>query len=506
MRLRALTTAEQLGGALASARSGRAAAARARLLTLVRALVPHDVPREGAALVAAVAGVLDGGDRSDVWLTLAVLRAELPLDEEVARTARAIALDGSVPTLASLLLPSANPLERGRELRTVEVATHRVLVDVEHTSHTGLATGIQRVARQTAVRWAAAHDLTFVGWTHDGRAMRRLTPEEEDVALHGGGEDGRRRRDDGHVLVPWKCTYVLPELAVEPPRTARTLGLARWSRCRTGVIGFDCVPLTTAETIGDGMGAAFANSLAAVRHMDRVAAISHAAAAEYLGWRRMLSGTGFAGPDIVPVVLPVEAQAPDPEVLAAARERLGVDETPLVLCVGSHEPRKNHLAVLAAADLAWRTGTRFTLLFVGGHAWRSDEFLARVDELRAAGRPVETITAVSDDLLWSAYVLARCVVFPSLNEGFGLPVAEAIAAGTPAITSDFGSMREIAASGGAVLVDPRDDRALADALRSLVEDDALHARLAAEARRAPRRTWDEYAEELWQTLVVRPAP
>jgi glycosyltransferase involved in cell wall biosynthesis len=97
------------------------------------------------------------------------------------------------------------------------------------------------------------------------------------------------------------------------------------------------------------------------------------------------------------------------------------------------------------------------------------------------------------------------VVFPSLNEGFGLPVAEAIAAGTPVVTSDFGSMREIAAHGGAILVDPRDDEAIADAVWTLVTDDDAHARLAAEARRAPRRTWDEYADLVWRHLVADPA-
>ena len=92
-------------------------------------------------------------------------------------------------------------------------------------------------------------------------------------------------------------------------------------------------------------------------------------------------------------------------------------------------------------------------------------------------------------------------MFPSLNEGFGLPVAEALACGTPTITSGYGAMAEIAEGGGAVLVDPRDDRSIADALRRVLTDDAEHARLAAEALARPSRTWDDYARDAWGSLA-----
>jgi len=114
---------------------------------------------------------------------------------------------------------------------------------------------------------------------------------------------------------------------------------------------------------------------------------------------------------------------------------------------------------------------------------------------------VQLITALPDDLLWAAYRLARCMVFPSLNEGFGLPVAEALAIGTPVITSDFGSMREIAAEGGALLVDPRDDADLRQAMRILICDDDVHARLSQEAAMRSTRTWEQYAADTWAYLV-----
>jgi glycosyltransferase involved in cell wall biosynthesis len=175
---------------------------------------------------------------------------------------------------------------------------------------------------------------------------------------------------------------------------------------------------------------------------------------------------------------------------------------PLVLVVGSHEPRKNHLTVLHAAEILWREGYQFSLTFVGGNSWNSGAFMATLDRLAAQGRPVETISAASDDLLWGGYRVARFTVFPSINEGFGLPVAESLACGTPVVTSKYGAMKEIAdQGGGAVLVDPRNDSDVAAGMRALLETDGLIDQLRSEAAARPNRTWDDYAAETWTVFL-----
>ena len=297
---------------------------------------------------------------------------------------------------------------------------------------------------------------------------------------------------------------VVPELAPEQDRNRRLLALGRHSGNRTGVIGFDCVPLTSAETTPEGFAPVFFGNLAAVREFDRVAAISDAAAREYDGWRRMLGAVGLTGPDVRAIALPEEAPDSTPADLERARERFLIGDLPLVLVVGSHEPRKNHLAVLHAAELCWRQGSRFSLAFVGGRAWASEAFETALTAAQTAGRPVESVTRLPDPLLWAAYRLARFTVFPSLNEGFGLPVAESLAAGTPVITSHYGSMREIGERGGAILIDPRVDEELATAMRLLLNDDARLGSLRAGARGRPKRSWDDYAAEVWQFLTAEP--
>ncbi len=347
--------------------------------------------------------------------------------------------------------------------------TGATIVDVHRTARTKLATGIQRVVRKTIQRWAVRQDVVLAGWHSDYSGLRPLLAPEIENALHGTSPHSRRPRKRV-FLVPWRSVYILPELAIESDRTARIGALAQFSGNGTRVIGYDCVPLTSAETTGAGMGAAFARNLTAVAWFDRIATISVAAAVEYGGWDRMLVGAGLTGPEVREVMLPIVAEGSESEITEASRTALLEGDLPLLLCVGSHEPRKNHLAVLSAADRLWREGRRFSLVFIGGNAWDSLAFEHEVDRLRAEGRPVRTISAVTDELLWSAYRLAACTVFPSLNEGYGLPVAESISVGTPVVTSGFGSMREIAETGGALLIDPRDEPGVAEAIDQAMFD------------------------------------
>ena len=458
--------------------------------------------RSTADLSAALADAVDHSDRSHVWLALSVLTGRLPDRTTVVEVARASEFDGGVALAAAVAAGTTDESAAW----AVRVASDEVLVDLAHTASTVLTTGIQRVARETARRWLATHECTPVSWSRDFQSPRELTPTERDRIERSGAEEDVAARPEATVVVPWRATYLLPELAAEPARATRLLALAELTPNRTGVIGFDCVPITSAETTQLGFAGVFAANLAAVRSFDRVATISGAAATEYSGWRSSLSAIGVPGPRIESVQLPVEVAVPTDEDTTAARARFLVGRLPLVLVVGSHEPRKNHLAVLHAAELLWRKGVLFSLSFVGGNSWGSDTFTRRLTDLQRQGRPVDTESRLSDGHLWAAYHLARCTVFPSLNEGFGLPVAESLAAGTPSITSNFGSMLEIASDGGALTVDPHDDHAIAEAMQLLLEDDVAHARLTAEARARPVRTWDMYAAELWAYLVDGTSP
>lgn len=491
---------------------------RRRIGTVLGALGQLPPPGDDR-LVVALTAALEPVGRPGIWLALAVLTGQLPDSATVISTSRRAQLDGVLPALEETMAavgPSAP--EHWHE---VEVVTGQVVVDVHHTSETEFATGIQRVVRAVASRWNRDHEPLLAGWTEHYGGLRRLTADEQRRALWGpetvtpAGEGGRRPPpppatavpdQPPATIVPWRCTVLVPELAAEPDRGRRYQALASFSGSTTGIIGYDCVPVMASETSAEGMAAAFSMHLAAVAHMDRVAAISDAAASEFSAWRSMLAGSGRTGPDVRAVPLTVEAMVPTEAAMQAARELLCIGPLPVVLAVGSHEPRKNHLAVLHAANVLWRDGVEFSLTFVGGHSWKSEIFSAQVQALQGEHRPVQTLRALSDELLWAAYRVAYCTVFMSVHEGFGLPVAESLASGTPVVASNVGSMLELAGRGGSIVADPADDDAIAVALRRILRQPALRQRLAEEAAALQWRSWDDYAGEVWRFLVDGTSP
>ncbi|CAN5279145.1 hypothetical protein BH09ACT5_BH09ACT5_14230 [soil metagenome] len=270
---------------------------------------------------------------------------------------------------------------------------------------------------------------------------------------------------------------------------------------RSLAVGHDCIPLTTAETSGAGMPGAFAKYLAALAEFDEIATTSGASEAEFTGWAAM-TGEGTRMPAISRVQLPTSGSPvsvygePEGTADGPAAGRL-----PLVLVVGSHEPRKNHLRVLDAAERLWQSGHRFELVMVGGNSWDAEEFTRTVAQLRAAGNPISILTSASDAELWTLYRRAEFSFFVSLNEGFGLPIGESITNGTPVVTSSFGSMAELGAGRGGRLVDPKSAEAIAGAMRELLDEPAALAALRQAADRAEGRTWAEYSAQLWERLT-----
>ncbi len=161
------------------------------------------------------------------------------------------------------------------------------------------------------------------------------------------------------------------------------------------------------------------------------------------------------------------------EVAAFRRERGCADG--FLLYLGTLEPRKNITTLIEAyALLREKYGRREKLALAGGKGWLYDAIFARVKELGLTEAVVfPGFVADDEQVLW--YTAAAAFVYPSLYEGFGLPVVEALACGTPVVTSNVSSLPE-AGMGVALMVDPRDADALAAAIYSALTDKAVQAR------------------------------
>jgi glycosyltransferase involved in cell wall biosynthesis len=182
------------------------------------------------------------------------------------------------------------------------------------------------------------------------------------------------------------------------------------------------------------------------------------------------------------------------EQVAVVRARYGL-EGPYVLTVGTLEPRKDLPTLLRAFD---RIGAdvKHELVVVGGRGWK-DGRLVKALEARAAGRRVRWLGYVPESDLAALYTGADLFVFAPTLEGFGLPLLEAMACGTPVIAADVAALREVGGD-AARFVAAGDDAAFARAIVTQLRDPHGADRLRAEGlRRARQFSWTDTAEALW---------
>lgn len=191
-----------------------------------------------------------------------------------------------------------------------------------------------------------------------------------------------------------------------------------------------------------------------------------------------------AGPEFRPVA---------PEEAAAVAARYGL-KPGYLLSLGTREPNKNRGAIIRALGHLVSEGRDLHLAVVGGGGWRTETEQALIEGLGLTRR-IHYAGYVDQADLAALYAAASVFVFPSLHEGFGLAALEALACGVPVVTSNTSSLPEVTGE-AALLVEPRDSRAIAAAIGRILDDPALAGRLREDGpRRAARFTWEACAEQ-----------
>jgi alpha-1,3-rhamnosyl/mannosyltransferase len=186
---------------------------------------------------------------------------------------------------------------------------------------------------------------------------------------------------------------------------------------------------------------------------------------------------------------PIFGVKPAQEV-AAGLAPLGLRAGEYLLFLGTIEPRKNLVRLLEAMESTDRDVG--PLVLAGGQGWNNGDIRAAIGRLARTGR-VRELGYVSNELRLALHGGARAFVYPSLYEGFGLPPLEAMACGTPVLTSNVSSLPEVVGD-AALLVDPEDVSAIAAGMTRLWRDDDLRASLRARGlARAREFTWDRAA-------------
>lgn len=392
--------------------------------------------------------------------------------------------------------------------------TTPLLLDLTHTSHTQARTGIQRVTR--SLRESLGPRAVAICHDPYARAWRRLEPWEEAnltatgvVSTHRGARwplgarlRGRLRRCLGAGSPP--ATRHLPPAegllvpeVFSPAFAAALPALLAAVRGPRAALFHDAIALKFPELTPGKTVARFPGYLRELLQFDGIAAISEDSRRSLLDYWRWL---GVSDPPPVDVLTLGIAPAPVVRPLSPSSVQF-----PVILCVGSIEGRKNHLALLDACERLWAAGLKFELRLIGlAHPQTGLAAIERLRALQATGRPLCYDGPVDDATLEAAYAACTFTVYPSLIEGFGLPVLESLARGKPCVCSARGALGESAAGGGCVALPSVDADSLAAALARLLGAPTVWAALAVAARNRTFKTPAAYADELLAWLRALP--
>jgi len=378
------------------------------------------------------------------------------------------------------------------------------LLDLTHTCHTAARTGIQRVTR--SLHAALGERACAVTWDAYAGHWRPLNDREnaslrdEAISGHRGAQWpwSTRMQSRWHRLtrqpapvLPATSGLIVPEIFTAAVAAAQPALFAAARGPRVALF-HDALALRFPELSPTRTVARFPSYLQELLAFDGIAAVSADSRDTLLDYWRWLGVTN--PPPVIALSLALGTSA----VAQPMVELVASTVPPAVLCVGSLEGRKNHLTLLAAAELLWGRGREFQLHLIGlAHPQTGRAALNRLRALQAAGRPLFYHGPVDDAALHRAYAACAFTVYPSLCEGFGLPVLESLAQGKPCLCSGRGALGESARDGGCLMLDRVDDPAgLAAAMERLLTDSGELATLAAAARRRTFRTWPQYATEL----------
>ena len=336
-----------------------------------------------------------------------------------------------------------------------------IYFDVTKTGRSGPPSGLRRVSqRLRAELGAAAQPVTWAEWRQGAAA----------------------RPDD------WWLTTELFSAAERP-------GLADFlarKPCRCAAVFHDAIPLRLPQITWPQSVARHPEYLKRLAAFDRVFAVSAASRAELLGYWRWLG---------VPTPPPVDVLALGADGDGAPRATTPVAGGPRLLTVGILEPRKNQRFLLEVCAALWRAGLAFELHLVGRvNPHFGAPLVQQIKTLRREFAGLVHHAAADDATVAQLYAGARAAVFPTQAEGCGLPLLEALWRGVPCVCSDLPVLRENADGGGCLPVPLNDAGAWAAALRQLLTDDALHARLGREAVTRELPTWAGSARQLRQAL------
>ncbi len=360
----------------------------------------------------------------------------------------------------------------------------RVAIDARKVHDFGIGTYIRNILRQLA---RIDHETEYVLLCQNA---------DRDLPRTLGADNFRAVVDQSppysvreQLSVPWALLRNHAQVFHEPHYVLPPL-----TRCRSVVTIHDCIHLRFPQYLPKRGALAYARAQmgSAARRSDRILTVSEASKRDILEYFDV-------SPDKITVIYNAidehfEGDPSDDAVRGVAeRYQLAGD---FALYVGNVKPHKNVERLIDAFHRVRQSGVDDLRLVIIGDEISKYAALRRAVHKYNLHKYVRFLGFLSDETLAVVYRLAKVFVFPSLYEGFGLPPLEAMASGTPVVTSNVSSLPEVTGD-AALLVDPTDTDAIADAIRRVVTDPALHADLRRRGlARARQFSWERSVRQI----------
>lgn len=342
------------------------------------------------------------------------------------------------------------------------------------------------------------YDVTKMGGARHKSGLMRVTsrllaalgPAVQPVSWQRGAWVDAARRPVALQPDDWVLTVELFSGAERP-------GLREFLAtrpCRMAAVFHDAIPLKLPHVTWPHSVQRHPDYMKLLAGFDRVWAISEWSRSELTGFWAWQGVLPRARVDVI-------ALGADFDGAVRAAATPGPAGRRSLLCVGIVEPRKNHDFLLTVAEELWRAGHDFDLHIAGRVNPHFGEPIARrIKALASRERRLHFHGAASDATLHALYASARAVVFPTIAEGCGLPLLEALWRGVPCVCSDLPVLRENADAGGCLTASLNDVADWKLKLGRLLSDEGESARLRSEAGARPLPTWAEAGRTLRREL------
>ena len=375
---------------------------------------------------------------------------------------------------------------------------------IDHTRTYPANSGIQRVTRMLA-RALQQINIQLVPVRWNSRSQTFCSAGEEDL-LHlakWNGPDPDRfssfstpeEGESSWLLIPELTTYLEGHDLENVIKSAKSRGL------QTAIIFYDALPYKLSQLYPAEATKAHTDYMKKLLHFDYVLPISNTSLSD-------LKNFLFSHEDkltnieakLHEVLLPGEF-CEHPRVVNYKEPSSSIIR---ILCVGTIEPRKNHLTLLESFDdLTNNRAINAELIMIGNCPF--PELEQKVNAFLKKNKRIHWLRHTDDTILASEYEKCHFTIYPSIDEGFGLPIVESLWHGRPCICRNTSAMMEAAEGGGCLTVDTTSVQELHEAMALLAQDKAFRGKLGQEAITRNIKTWDAYAWEILDLLARRTA-